>query len=263
MNHTDTPAMETQSKEQKRDFIFFVTGFGKFNGVPENPTSDIVKELPEFLRQKCQDTSLSENVRKALSFLATRTETLLIETSAQAVQNEINVIKNRLQHFQSAIVLHLGVHYQAKRFRLEQCAYNDASFRVPDEKGFQPKNLPILQSCALGSKMTTSFDVPALVKRMNQTLLPASDDDSLPLANQSTDPGRFVCNYIYCASLDAFDCGQSVLGKHEDSQSSPRTRSLFLHVPPFTAIAPKAQLEFVTQLMLELCHQHDQYTALS
>ena len=231
--------------DPSKDFLFIVTGFGPFNGIPENPTSIISRELPGYLRQRAAESS-DDSI---LSTLAKCTETMIIETSAQAVRREIAALQEKLKDFSSAIVLHLGVEGRAKRFHLESCAYNDATFRVPDEQGFQPTKTPILDTCSVGSTLTSSFDVPALVQMLNQTLSISTDD---PLANPSTDPGRFVCNYIYCTSMDAFACAKTINGTNVNDPDPPRVQSLFLHVPPFASIPKEEQLVFVTELMRAL-----------
>lgn len=247
----------TTTKFTTENFRFVLTGFGPFDGVPENPTSILARELPEFLRT-CGDANPDAAV------LAPCTETMIIETSVEAVTREIKALQERLtQPGQSAIVLHLGVDASSERFHLERCAYNDASFRVPDEKGYQPTRAPILDTCPLGSTLTTSFDVPALVDLLNRTV--STTLEGPPLANPSTDPGRFVCNYIYCTSMDAFQCAKTIVDEDQsevivavaanEETKLPRVQTLFLHVPPFSVIPKEEQLMFVARLMGALLEQ--------
>jgi hypothetical protein len=75
----------------------------------------------------------------------------------------------------------------------------------------------------------------------------------------SSDPGRFVCNYIYCYSLNRF-CQTPAAGNDEDdpsrvSQPKHKFASLFLHVPPITVIPQDEQLKFVVELMKVIRHQ--------
>jgi pyrrolidone-carboxylate peptidase len=80
----------------------------------------------------------------------------------------------------------------------------------------------------------------------------------------STDPGRFVCNYIYYYSLHTFQASQSAAAvttttqkQHtettsivtDQNNSAPNVKCLFLHVPPFTVASLEQQLSFVTDLM--------------
>lgn len=243
----------SNTEENNKQFCFIVTGFGPFNGVPDNPTSILVKELPDYLQQSSSDIPDGD-------MLSACTETMIIETSAEAVRQEIESLCQKLEPYPSAIVLHLGVDASSKRFHLEKCAYNDATFRVPDEKGYQPTREPVVETCDLGTTLLTSFDVPSLVAMMNETV--STNLEGPPLANPSTDPGRFVCNYIYCASMNAFQCAKIENGQEEEMPASecddaprPRVQSLFLHVPPFEAIPKEEQLIFVTRLMSALYQQ--------
>jgi len=44
----------------------------------------------------------------------------------------MNNNSNKHQTPTTTVLLHLGVDFNATQFKLEQCAYNDATFRVPD-----------------------------------------------------------------------------------------------------------------------------------
>ena len=258
--------------ESSSSFRFIVTGFGPFNGVPDNPTSILAKELVSYLRQKADcndddndnDDKLATNNKDA-RMLADCTDTMIVETSAQAARHNVALIQKKLEPYKSAIILHLGVDAGGTSFKLESCAYNDATFRVPDESGYRPDKEPILDTCALGSTLTTSVDVAALVETMNNNsdIGAASNDNNGSLrAHPSTDPGRFVCNYIYCTSMDAFACAKTINGEEQHQQHSeqgvPRIQSLFLHVPPFECVPKDEQLKFVTELMSALYQQKHQ-----
>eukprot|EP00977_Amphora_coffeiformis_P005007 scaffold1060_cov196-Amphora_coffeaeformis.AAC.39 len=255
-------AATISSDDNDDSFRFVVTGFGPFNGIPTNPTSILAEELLAHLQQSTQESN-----DPVLSVLAKCTETKIVETSAQAVRQEMKLMQQELQRYKSVIILHLGVDGSGTRFKLEKCAYNDASFRVPDEQGYRPTATPVVDTCSLGSTLTASFDVPVLVKHMNTTLATTNgtepeeanaSDQHPPLADVSTDPGRFVCNYIYCSSLDAFACAKTIddgVASTTEASSSPRVQSLFLHVPPFSRIPKERQLVFVTQLMSALYQQ--------
>ena len=125
--------------------------------------------------------------------------------------------------------IHLGVHGGAHCVHLEQCAYNDISFRVPDERGYQP---PLRTPIVTESDGTTSPVVDALstsvpVEKMCRVV---------PLTKHSVDPGRFLCNYIYFRSLLA-TAGRS------DADA------LFVHVPPFSRIPQGKQVELLSRLL--------------
>jgi pyroglutamyl-peptidase len=58
----------------------------------------------------------------------------------------------------------------------------------------------------------------------------------------STDPGRYICNYIYFQSL------------HKYAQTSTNTDVVFIHVPPETVIPLEAQIAFIDNV-IELWQQ--------
>lgn len=240
---------------------------------------------------------------RSLPPLSSVTRTCVIETSAVAAEREIDRLHDSLfaelegksvkvegksaeegsggvQAAAAAaaaaivVMLHLGVNYVGKKFQIEKCAYNDADFRIPDERGHQPRRSKIVEHCELGEPLETLLDVPDLVRELNGTstssakaTVPARSSVS---ANNnpgsrnccqrsvvSTDPGRFVCNYTYFYSLSKFRCSRCGTGKDGDGNgehmttSSPSTsfRSIFLHVPPFDVVAEEEQLSFIADLM--------------
>ncbi len=60
--------------------------------------------------------------------------------------------------------LHLGVDARALGFKLEQQAVNDATFRVPDQRGWQPTGQLIddRPGCTLNTHLKTDLDVGQL-----------------------------------------------------------------------------------------------------
>jgi pyroglutamyl-peptidase len=163
----------------------------------------------------------------------------------------------------NVVLIHLGVHYKAECFHLESSAYNVASFRVPDERGYQPRDECVLSTeggCARREeKLSTTLKVPPLVKGMVSRGHPSK---------LSGDPGRFVCNYTYCYSLDkcrrfnatapttsdsSFDACTSSTGANKTDR--PTLYSIFVHVPLFQISGKEEQLEFVVGLMDEISMQ--------
>ena len=176
----------------------------------DNPTTVIATKLQDYVR----GTSLC---------LLT---TLVIETSAEAAREETDRLKETIAEQNNGnivVVLHLGVNCSGTQFQLEQCAYNEANFSIPDEKGFQPRNEKVIDFC--DPTLTTSLNVDKI--QMDLGL------DSFVV---STDPGRFVCNYTYYCSLSKF-------------QECNDIYTLFLHVPPFSVVPEEEQFQLVLHLM--------------
>jgi pyroglutamyl-peptidase len=154
--------------------------------------------------------------------LACRTTTRVIETSAQAARAELDAIELS-DSAATTVILHLGVNYKGKKFQLEQCAYNDATFRIPDERGYQPRNVTIVPERPFNTRLNTLLNVNEICSNMNDLVV-------------STDPGRFVCNYTYFYSLNK-------------THTLDRVHSLFLHVPPFSVIQEEDQMGVIVKLM--------------
>ena len=199
---------------------FVVTGFGPFRNVTNNPTTVISNKLPDYISVQDKDLALT---------------TFVIETSAEAAQRETNQLQEKITQQQKngdiAVLLHLGVNYLGTHFQLEQCAYNEANFRVPDEQGCQLCNAKVMD----GSE-------PTLMTRLD--LHKIQQDLGLESVVVSTDPGRFVCNYTYFCSLAKF-------------KECPSVYTLFLHVPPFSVVPEDEQLRVVTLVLESIRKQVD------
>ena len=232
--------MSTDEKEVH----IVVTGFGPFGGVTNNPTTVLAQGLKDYLDQRSVPLP-SQSVK-----------TLVLETSVEGVCREIDRIHQETTTSDSItiILLHLGVDYQGTKFHLESCAYNDATFRIPDERGFQPAGDAVVKDYQIGLPLRTLVDMASLVERLNP--LVRSNKTLCESVQVSTDPGRFVCNYTYCYSLDKFQC-------HQAAVSSSNVRCLFLHVPPFQVIPEQEQFWFVSQLLLALYQQATSTTAVN
>jgi pyroglutamyl-peptidase len=265
---------------------FIVTGFGPFQDAKVNPTMILAHKLVEYLKAK--EAAKPSHLPCGVP-LSSMTQTLVIETSANAVQQEMDALNDQIakqgQDNKVVVLLHLGVNYRGTIFQVESCAYNEADFRIPDERGYQPRNKAIVDAYPVGATLNTLLDVPALVTFLNATdnhsgadeeeevkhknLRSVAKNNNTPfvMAKSSIDPGRFVCNYVYCYSLDKFQCSHlaavAATSTTTDSDTSPpvaakkesNVRCLFLHVPPFAVVSEGEQLRVVSNLMVALYQQ--------
>jgi pyroglutamyl-peptidase len=136
----------SNSNEDKDECRFVVTGFGPFQGVPTNPTTVIAEGLLEYLEQHCSDD------HEVMASMVMNTTSTVLETSAVAVKKFLDNLQGPEEMESSSgftVLLHLGVNYQGQGFQLETCAYNDATFRIPDERGFQPEKQLICENIPL------------------------------------------------------------------------------------------------------------------
>ena len=143
----------------------YATGFGPFEGVPENPSSIIVSQLA--------------NVH--VLDLELEVSTVAVD---EAVHKYVRILKEA-KHEVKPIVLHFGVATGATIIRLEQLAKNIADFRIPDVQGSRLVDTKILPSC------------PDIIET-------TVDLKTIPLPHQVTiskDAGEYLCNYLYFKSM--------------------------------------------------------------
>jgi pyroglutamyl-peptidase len=237
--------MSDAIEEKKEKIVLVVTAFGPFGGVEENPSNILIRELPSFLEEHHHPSHQEGNSKRPwkLQVKDRIQELVIVETSAQGATEAMDELARKISqlpetnnngthHTTKVFCLHLGVNVFGTGYQLEQCAYNDASFRIPDQRGYQPNETPILPGVPLGTPCHTSCDVSELVEQLSKAF-PAVESKA------STNPGRFVCNYLYYSSLNKV---QKQLPKTVDG-------TLFLHIPSFERIPKEIQLEYLAELM--------------
>ena len=144
-----------------------ITGFGKFGGVPDNPSSTLVKAIIS----NTTPTNKFKIIQHAI-----------LDTSVEGAKE-----LQQLQKLPASFHLHLGVHGGAKQIHVESQAFNQDDFRIPDNNGVQLKNHTIAEGCP--EIYQTSIDVCTLVERLGEGYC------------VSNDPGRFLCNHVFFQSL--------------------------------------------------------------
>lgn len=171
---------------EKKTTRLIVTGFGPFGSVTKNPTQALVERL-------------------SLEYHSILTS--VIPVSAHDVEEWLSHTVPSSSCDDTAF-LHLGVCETSDCYKIESCAYNEATFRIPDARGCQPVHERITNDAPLGACMQTTLCVESLIERLQD----------FPV-QPSTDPGRYVCNYLYYKSL----CNAALQGKG--------AVSVFVHVP--------------------------------
>lgn len=227
------------SSPHRRIFLY-VTGFGVFRGVAENPTSLLIPLLHAALAAvtpsslpagvclcghpcSCpQPTHVLLRDARVMEVSAVAADTCLRELHGMAVRCS--------PHIDLHVFLHFGVAAGARTLSLERCAYNDATFRVPDERGEQPIGQCVDTGVPWGEKEYTTMPVDALV---------AALQSKGHAVQASTDPGRFLCNYAYYASLR--------LAKGDDCKCV-----LFIHTPSYSRDTIHALVDFAIDAILAI-----------
>lgn len=294
-SHDSSSANCANSNNKNKTIKFIVSGFGPFHGVQDNPTSEIVAKLIPFLQQQHKN---DPSCYYHPELLATNTRTMIIETSAEGARKQIDTIAEEIRIENASndsttstivVVLHLGVNTCGTSFELERCAYNDATFRVPDERGYCPYREPIIEGIPssnsndnappilpIGTRLNTLLNVSNIIETI-RNLEPngssssnnSNNNNIHRLIHPSTDPGRFVCNYTYCYSLNKFDASELHDNKNARNNSDTNgttllslpnatnnsnipnvvVRCLFMHVPPFSIVPEEQQLRMVATVM--------------
>ncbi|XP_022151050.1 uncharacterized protein LOC111019074 [Momordica charantia] len=196
-----------------------VTGFRKFHGVAENPTESIVNDLKAFVDERGLPAGVTLGSCTVLDAAGDGALPVLYDVLESGISNMTETNK--------VIWLHLGVNSGSVRFAVEWQAVNEATFRYPDELGWQPQKVPIVsEDGEIAMIRKTSCSALAILEKLkaksyNVTL--------------SEDAGRFVCNYVYYHSL-----------RFAEQKGH---KSLFVHVPLFSKIDKETQMRFVHSLL--------------
>ncbi|KDP26609.1 hypothetical protein JCGZ_17767 [Jatropha curcas] len=201
--------------------VIHVTGFKKFQGVPENPTEIIVNNLKGFVEKRGLPAGVTLGSCTVLETAGDGARPLLYKVleSGTAATNAGNN--------EQVVWLHLGVNNGALRFAIERLAVNEATFRCPDELGWQPQQHPILSGDGgISCTRETCCSVDAILILLKRKGFDVAISD---------DAGRFVCNYVYYHSL-----------RFAERKGH---KSLFVHVPPFSRIDEETQMQFAASLL--------------
>jgi pyrrolidone-carboxylate peptidase len=163
------------SRKSGRELEVLLTGFGKFAGVEHNPTQTLVQH---FINSK----------KKMSTWTGVNVHMHILEVSVEGCDA---ALYNRDDVGTSTegkdVVIHLGVNYRGEAIQLEQVAYNNMSFRVPDQKGFQPENEKIFSDRKWDAGLRSGFDLEQVKQNTAQKLKLTKKREQLVL---SSDPGR-------------------------------------------------------------------------
>jgi pyrrolidone-carboxylate peptidase len=289
INAKESPSPETPNKEEAQEpqpqpplISFILTGFGPFGGVADNPTTTLIHKLQKqqqiIKSDPLTDASLQEwNVNVLTCQLidtsisgVKKANTEIQTTLLDAIRNSHNH-KNQPQPHQKqnqhVVIVHLGVNAKGTSIQLETTAFNEASFRIPDNEGNQPKKQCIDEELPLTTRLGTSLPI----KRI-QTLL-EREGYTNDIVKLSGDAGRFICNYTYWTTLNDIEKGlyKSINAQDEGLEDNEKEQeenkmkgvdgcevhvhALFVHVPAFDKISQDVQLKFVCHLLqsIHLC----------
>lgn len=190
---------------------FFVTGFGKFHGIDQNPTEQVVSALGEHLQQFPLPADV-ELIGTSIGHVSrTGTNTML--------DRGMELVRDRAGEDTAIVFLHFGVNGGGLELQLERKGYNETTFNCPDEECVENAESTVVEKLKSAtphrlSAMTRSGDQPVMEKIEKDLELGAArraifdvDDLAAQLrttgfqVSGSSDPGRFICNYCFYESL--------------------------------------------------------------
>jgi pyrrolidone-carboxylate peptidase len=177
--------------------VIAITGFGKFKGVGENPTERFVKAMPFFLKANPLPPHVVVD------------RCIVMEVSAEGCKEELDIMRSTV--FQNStdcrVYLHLGVAVGNTTFKLETTAWNgantcgeslnlrrcsslnvcrdacsltwcgtlEASFRVADERGWEPSHEAIYQQDGKPSfRRRTKLPIGKIVRKVQNQHYPVA-----------------------------------------------------------------------------------------
>ena len=175
----------------------YVTGFGPFMGVEQNPTSTLCETLQKYVRDGVVPKGVDQKLLKEFDASGILLEGLkVLEVAAESCRSEvpqiISFLKEKGKASGQAVILHLGVASNRDHISLECRGVNEATFRVPDVRGFQCCAEPVVANSP--PVIFSSLRLPEILAELH---------DRGVKSEISTDAGRFLCNYVFFQSLNA------------------------------------------------------------
>ncbi|KAL7266186.1 hypothetical protein RUND412_011277 [Rhizina undulata] len=231
----DSGGKETSGETKKREINVYVTGFGPFNKIHTNPSSEVLHSLPPTITFTSSTTNTHYTVNliphPSLKVSYTTVSTLIPTIYAE---NDFDYM------------LHVGVGLDG-RYYLERKAH---------EKGYNRRDVDGLtpggdEGCVFsgvhgseanrkepedpGRVYRTGLDIGWICSQDSTLVSPHTNPPSPVLISSSNNAGRYLCEYIYHTSLRCRLLKDSKTAL--DSDGMPTTdsvskRVLFLHVPP-------------------------------
>lgn len=197
-----------------------ITAFGPFHGVPDNPSSHLIRALPAHY---------AKHGRPGAKLLPG----VIVETSAVGALQALQSLPAFSMHAPHVthILVHFGVHGSATAFHIEQMAHNEANFRVDDERKWSPNRQAIVPNAP--KQLLSPLPTPEIAHTLAK---------HFP-TNLSTDPGRFVCNWLYYSSLH--------LAQARNAHGA-NILPLFVHIPPFAVMPLEKQIVRIALRMIGL-----------
>jgi len=212
--------MLSKTAPKYNDVEFNFSGFGEFGGVKDNPTTHLVNHIRENASSYQNDFRVGE--------------TEVVKVAAEDCITYIGEIMSVLEKKQTIeptcrqVLIHLGVAGGSKAVSLELHGYNDATFRIPDVRNYQPMGKQINEIMPLEHYYRSMIPIRHILESLK----------GKHKVQESVDPGRYICNYIYYLSMT--------------EGYTRQIPSIFIHVPSFDVMTKEEQLAFLQDFLIHL-----------
>lgn len=144
---------------------FLITGFEPFNGESINPSSEIIKVLPDKI----------EGAQIIKAFVPT------------ALEISVKMLKEIIEIEKPDVLINIGQAGGQMRseINLERIAINVCDFPIPDNTNHQPVDQRIIEDAPDGYFL--SLPIRDILNRLHQNKIPATISNSA---------GTYICNYV-------------------------------------------------------------------
>lgn len=206
----------------------FVSGFGPFRTITENPSWLVAKALPEALQLETEPNGeLLRIVKPSEPFPV---DYRFVEMFYKVFLKDTNGTRN------PSLIIHLGVDAGSSSVKFEQFCYNYTS--GADVNGYEPADKKVIAAEEYNFPRRTTLDLEQL---RQQVCANALSTGKMPNVTVSNDPGRYLCNYIYYHAL------------YWKFRRPANTKVLFIHVPALeSGVHTVAEMSEIVQRVMRL-----------
>lgn len=143
--------------EQFNFHQIILTGFKTFGSHSKNPTEELISSLTEQeMKQR--------RIAKKFALDVTCTE---VDCFAGQLKQEFDELKPG----KKVLIVHMGVGPN-KVYFLEECAYNNKDFSIPDNSGYQPCKEQICKATELDCPLKTGLNLKQLADTLKVQICP-------------------------------------------------------------------------------------------
>ena len=265
--------------------LILLTGFGEFGDVKENPSNLVVNEIAS--NYESSPTQPKGNSIKSCFDI--------LEVSVDCCTKVHDKYRHRdgsdcadVPSVRPIVFVHVGVDGRGSCIKLEQFAYNNMTFRIPDQKGYQPdsecidlsmpfdqrlqSDLPLNEYCEILNRDFYSLNIqqPQSVEHGKPASTTAATEPVVPNTGAPSEGEGHSTSLAASKESDLISGTSNSLGPIVQLSDDPGRflcnyvyfkalqtqkilmrphRSVFVHVPTFDKISQAVQVAIVKRLL--------------